>query len=762
MAVKLSYIPAQKRVRVVFSKEDCDDDKKPPADLEIRAVSKLDTETSKGNIHFYELHMDRLKTIWAKVRKSKENDETMIAVTIATACSEFPQVKIVAIKEKNDGTIASISITATKEEVEKWRIDEFCLFIQKSLREQNSKKSANPAQLQSFYYRACAGQVISQEDIKTVPALDFRSDDFEYIDLVTDPTTFEISLIVRDVKDIVDNHEIGKVLKAVVFRSEQISVKHKMHFEVLTDEIVRRLRSANRGPERYGLDLPLVLLATRNTINPIKPEVKYTKTTQPVNEMTEIAVNEDVEILKKFIEIAFTDDKLSATISEWKTEMFEQEINLNLENVQIFLEESGIKFGLIDTAASQIVSLYETKGEGENLAIAKGKPATAGKGPYVWASYKHRDISELSDEMDFRALQQRFAVKMGQLVAEILYKTVPTEGMTVLGDKIPPAAGEPLEVDIGDGIKSADGIKFFATKDGIPDVSATAVALTSDLIHKGNINLSSGDIDFDGCVQIVGNIEEGSRVTVSGDLKVLGMIQGGIVTVKGMLTVEGGIMGDYRSRVTTGGDIFADFFSNATIICGGSVITPKNIMSCTVSAEDNITLTGSEQSLIAGGSIECGKSITTAYLGRSDGSVTFVKAGCDIHNENRYLRDSKKLEDIKGLLEREKKTLKEYKMKREEQMTGKTTAIKETLEKRVETCKRIIEALTNRAAASKEKLSHNKEARIMVSETLSKNCRITVAGTKVGIPEDVAGVGISATRIQGSFVVPIEHFEKEG
>jgi uncharacterized protein len=760
----MSYIPAQCRIRVEFTKEDCDESRKPPSDIEERVRTKLDSEISKGNITYYEMHLDLLKKIWTKIRKSKIEDEELIAVTIAMGGPEFPELEISMMKETAAGVIGLLSINATAKVAKSWNLDQFCLFVQRQLKEQKSKKSANPAQLQGLYLRACDGQNIQNAELRSAPAADFRSDEFEDIDLITDPLTHEVMLIIHDVKGIMDRKMVGKVLKAVEFRSEQISVKHDIHFEVLIERIVRRLRSANRGPERYGFELPLVLLAARTSDVAFTTNQKYFK--KPKEEVTEKAVvdtdgpSAEVQALKKYVRIGFSEDKLSGFISEWDVAIYDEKIEIDIKIIEELLHELGIRHGIDEDGVKQLLETYEASGEAADTVVATGTAASAGKGPYLYDTYKHRVIAEEDGDTDVRALQQRFTVKKDQIVAEIAYKTDAVEGCTIFGDTIEAPEGAPLEVEVGDGIRP-EGLKFIAEHDGIPEVTETAVQMTNDLVHEGNINLASGNIDFDGSVQIVGNIEEGSFVNVNGDLRVMGMIQGGTVKVSGMVTVEGGIMGDDRSIVRCGGDIFAEFFSNATIVGGGGLICPKSLMTCHISVVNSVELTGDEESVIAGGSISSGEDVKAAYLGRGEGSVTHIQAGCDIKNELSFEMRTKRIENINQLLERESTTLKEYKRKRDDQMTEKNEQIKQSLQKRVDACKRIIEEMTKRAEAAKEAIKHNKEAKIMVKEVLSKNVKLVVGGSKVGIPEDIAGVAVTANRIQGSFVVAIEHFDKK-
>ena len=61
---KMTYIPAQFRVRVEFTRADCLAAPEPPPELLERAKEKLRGERAAGNVAFYRIFKTRFERTW--------------------------------------------------------------------------------------------------------------------------------------------------------------------------------------------------------------------------------------------------------------------------------------------------------------------------------------------------------------------------------------------------------------------------------------------------------------------------------------------------------------------------------------------------------------------------------------------------------------------------------------------------------------------------------------------------------------------------
>src|SRR5690606_24026810 len=130
------------------------------------------------------------------------------------------------------------------------------------------------------------------------------------------------------------------------------------------------------------------------------------------------------------------------------------------------------------------------------------------------------DLDE--DEIDLREIQQRNTVSAGQLVAEIRYEEPPAAGKNVFGEEISPPDDDEIIVQTGDGIVAKGKNKFYAAADGLPTINEQTITLSKVLVHEGDVNLRTGNIRFDGPVEIKGSIDASAVVETTGDLIVHG------------------------------------------------------------------------------------------------------------------------------------------------------------------------------------------------------------------------------------------------
>src|SRR5690606_7737113 len=154
MALKMSYIPAQFRVRIEFTKQDCDESSKQPTDLRDRVLSKLDSEVKKGQLEAYLLFMERLDDMWKMIRKSKQSADTLLAITHANGVPPMPEVVVAKDPSGDDDVLALLSINATASLVKTWRVELFHFKVRKTLIDLGIKRLPNPGQLHGLYLQA--------------------------------------------------------------------------------------------------------------------------------------------------------------------------------------------------------------------------------------------------------------------------------------------------------------------------------------------------------------------------------------------------------------------------------------------------------------------------------------------------------------------------------------------------------------------------------------------------------------------------------
>ena len=137
------------------------------------------------------------------------------------------------------------------------------------------------------------------------------------------------------------------------------------------------------------------------------------------------------------------------------------------------------------------------------------------------------------------------------------------------------------------------------------DVSGN-VTLVSDEVFvsdcyevPADVGPSTGDISYDGSINVKGNILTGYKVEASGDIYVNGAVEGATLIAGGKIVLNRGIQGMGKAMMKAEGDVISNFIESANVEAGGKIITDA-IMHSNVTAKDSIEVNG-RRGMVAGG-----------------------------------------------------------------------------------------------------------------------------------------------------------------
>ncbi len=182
-------------------------------------------------------------------------------------------------------------------------------------------------------------------------------------------------------------------------------------------------------------------------------------------------------------------------------------------------EKAGIRFGL-DTQACHKVSVEKPS---KPVLIASGVPATPG--------------------------QDGIAVK-----------TPPKPGLPgkgVSGKAIPPKKPRDPRLRAGKGVElkqEGDFVLAVATTSGWPRYNEASGIVEVDEVyyHRGDVDLSSGNLKTSGSIEVAGNVFEGMRVESEGNQTISGTVTDAELIAWGNITVRGNV---FKSRISAGKDV---------------------------------------------------------------------------------------------------------------------------------------------------------------------------------------------------------------
>jgi len=333
--------------------------------------------------------------------------------------------------------------------------------------------------------------------------------------------------------------------------------------------------------------------------------------------------------LESYLRIQTSADNLSAFLTFSR---ISDEFECNGDELERFLHSKGIVFGLRKEVLSQIGTnpLAYFK---EQTIVAQGQSPTPGKDGYVKLVYDmDKNVNaptELEDgKVDFKEVVQLKNVKRGQLIAERFEPTAGPVGRTVTGEEIAPRLGKHVRFKVGKNVVlNNEQTAMYSAIDGLISLTEKEKINVFPVYEvNGDVDYSVGNIDFVGTVVIRGNVLSGFRVKASGDIRVIGGVEGAEIESEGSVEITGGILGSNKGFVKAGRNVRSSFIQEGNVIAGEEVLVSQSIMHSHVKAGKNVVCSGAK-GLIVGGLVQAGDLVSARTIGNSMSTATTIEVG---------------------------------------------------------------------------------------------------------------------------------------
>lgn len=313
-----------------------------------------------------------------------------------------------------------------------------------------------------------------------------------------------------------------------------------------------------------------------------------------------------------------------------------------LEEIIEKIAKAGITSGMIPDAPEQAL-----RQPGIRVICAQGQTPENGTDAslvyYVDTENKGRP-AELSDgSVDFKNLNIYTNVEEGQVLAQKIPATKGIEGKDICGNPVPPKAGKEINLTHGANVEIQDGTKLVATKAGHLVRAGDKLAVSPILEVKGDVDLSTGNIDFTGDVVVRGSVQNGFLVKAGGNVEISGLVSGGDVEGRD-INVRMGILGMNRTKINASGTVVAKFIENARVSADENIIVHDVVLHSQLSACKSIVVDGRRGQVVGGVAI-AGESITAKSVGTTLATATELQAGVNpkIRDEYHVLRKELKV-----------------------------------------------------------------------------------------------------------------------
>ncbi len=305
------------------------------------------------------------------------------------------------------------------------------------------------------------------------------------------------------------------------------------------------------------------------------------------------------------------------------------------KEIRTLLIEYDIVFGVNNEALTNLVQQVN-KGlypDGP-VTIAEGNPPTnGGNGTIEYLFSTETSLKpkvNASGVADYKNISIIQSVNEGDELARLLPPTEGEPGTDIHGTELPCKAGNPAILPVGANTKPspADENVLVAQTDGNVRLKGQLVEIYEGFTIKGDVDYSTGNIDYDKSVSIGGDVKAGFTINCGGDLEVGGTIEDAVLHVGGSVLCKYGFIGQGKGIIHSKGDVNVGFMKNQTIKCRSNVNIAREALNCTIFARRTITVSGKSLS-IAGGTYVARDSITCNVAGNSSGIHTTLEVGLD-------------------------------------------------------------------------------------------------------------------------------------
>lgn len=318
--------------------------------------------------------------------------------------------------------------------------------------------------------------------------------------------------------------------------------------------------------------------------------------------------------------------------------------NLTLDQATAALNEKGVRAGLLEDAIAAAVEA----GVATNVQVAQGKPCINGDNtkfeqlvPDMVERHPHIDEQGMAD---YRDLGDLVVVKTGTPLLRRIPPTEGEEGFDVGGNALRPKPG--ISWPFAPGLKGVetdanDPDLLVASVTGQPVMVSRGVKVDPNFVLK-QVDLSTGNVKFDGAIQIKGDVTDGMKVTCTGDVVIGGAVLAGEIETTGNVVIKGGVIGHseyngkasgstswFSAKVVAQGHIHAKYAENAYLRSEANIELDDYAMHTEIAALGHIIIgkPGGKKGKFIGGHARATVSIRVAESGSDAGPPTVLQAG---------------------------------------------------------------------------------------------------------------------------------------
>jgi hypothetical protein len=329
-------------------------------------------------------------------------------------------------------------------------------------------------------------------------------------------------------------------------------------------------------------------------------------------------------------ELRVSEDRMAATLH--LTPPKGQGRAVTAREVMEHLAAEGIRHGVdIVRIREAVQAAADAEAAPEPVRIAAGTPPGTGSDGRVrlLVSGAEKELTLAPDgRADYRGKAAFSQVEADDLLARILPPEPGADGQDIFGTVLPGTPGTPACLAAGENTYwNTERTGLHAAITGVVEVREGQVSVRQLVLVRGDVDMKTGNIDFDGEVEVMGSVRDHFYVRATGDIRIRGRVEGAeVVSTKGSVTIEKGIVGRNRCHVSAATTVETRYIENGTAYAGTDLLVDRAILNSRVVAGRSILLRGGK-AMLAGGSASAGETIEAKHVGNVNEPHTRIHLG---------------------------------------------------------------------------------------------------------------------------------------
>ncbi|MDQ3000055.1 MAG: FapA family protein [Fibrobacterota bacterium] len=255
------------------------------------------------------------------------------------------------------------------------------------------------------------------------------------------------------------------------------------------------------------------------------------------------------------------------------------------QKLQSLLVVEGIDWAAVDR---MIAGKQYDRGQIIAQAIPAKPSQDAAIRPNLTVAGDLKPMLDKAGKADYKNVDNIHQVKKGDVLAVKTPAIQGTEGKDIFGKPLPAAAAKDTQFKLGSNtIVSEDGLQLVALVGGYVYDQSGAICVGVTYVLKGNVDFHTGNLHYQGDIQVLGNVTDGFTVEAEGNITIEGTVEGAeVISHGGAVHIKSGVFGHGKGRIAAKTGIRILGAQDVTLECEeGTIEVDKGIRNCHVLAK---------------------------------------------------------------------------------------------------------------------------------------------------------------------------------